>query len=298
MLKRITDKKPQTTRPHNSIGFMIKRENRDSSLAELSSAAVVEDRLWQTICAEVKTFSGQEPMLASYFYDAVLSHDSLEDALTYILALQLDSRILPAMTIREVFSEAIGADVTISASMRKDLTAYVERDPACDQYSLPLLYFKGFHALQIHRVAHWLWVNGRHSLALYLQNRVSEIFAVDIHPCARIGSGIMIDHATGLVVGETSVIGDNVSMLHSVTLGGTGAQAGDRHPKVGCGVLIAAGAKILGNINVGAGAKVGAGSLVLASVPEHTTVVGVPAKIVGRPMEEEPSREMDQRIDG
>jgi serine O-acetyltransferase len=277
---------------------MSAQEGTGPHLGEALYEAAADDSLWQTICVEVKEFVRQEPILASYFHDAVLSHDSLEAALTYILALQLDSSILPAMTIREVFSEAMESDAAISASMRKDLTAYVERDPACDQYSLPLLYFKGFHALQIHRVAHWLWKNGRRSLALYLQNRVSEIFAVDIHPGAQIGSGIMIDHATGLVVGETSVIGDNVSMLHSVTLGGTGAQAGDRHPKVRCGVLIAAGAKILGNIEVGEGAKVGAGSLVLSSVPEHTTVVGVPAKIVGRPMEAEPAREMDQRIDG
>lgn len=256
------------------------------------------DSLWETIHYEVELLAQQEPVLTSFFYDSVLSHQTLEGALAYNLAAQIDNSVLSALTIREVFVEAMAADPAICDSMRKDLSAYVERDPACDQYCLPLLYFKGFHALQIYRVANWLWRNNRQSLALYLQNRVSEIFAVDIHPGAQIGSGIMIDHATGLVIGETSVIGDNVSMLHSVTLGGTGAQAGDRHPKIGCGVLIAAGAKILGNINVGEGAKIGAGSLVLDPVPPHTTVAGVPAKIVGHPTEAEPSREMDQRIDG
>lgn len=256
------------------------------------------DRLWQMIVDEVTVQSKGEPELASYFHDAVLSHSSLEAALAYNLALQLDSNILSAMTIRQVFIEALGTESEITDQICRDLAAYVERDPACDQYSLPLLYFKGFHALQIYRIAHWLWNNDRKSLALYLQNRVSEIFAVDIHPAALIGGGIMIDHATGLVVGETTVIGDNVSMLHSVTLGGTGAQAGDRHPKIHCGVLIAAGAKILGNIEVGEGAKIGAGSLVLEPVPAHTTVAGVPAKIVGHPTEAEPAREMDQRIDG
>tara|TARA_R110000822_G_scaffold159476_26_gene299589 strand:- start:17083 stop:17910 length:828 start_codon:yes stop_codon:yes gene_type:complete len=256
------------------------------------------DWLWATIQAEVAVLSQQEPILTSFFYDAVLSHQSLEEALSYNLAVQIDNTVLSALTIREVFIEAMVAEPAIGDSMRKDLTAYVERDPACDQYCLPLLYFKGFHALQIYRVANWLWRNGRQSLALYLQNRVSEIFAVDIHPAAQIGSGIMIDHATGMVIGETAVVGNNVSMLHSVTLGGTGAHAGDRHPKIRCGVLIAAGAKILGNIEVGEGAKIGAGSLVLEPVPAHTTVAGVPAKIVGHPSEAEPAREMDQRIDG
>lgn len=256
------------------------------------------DSLWQAIVDEVQIHAQREPELTSYFHDAVLSHTSLPEALAYNLALQLDSNILSAMTIRQVFAEALGTDPEIIASMCRDLSAHVERDPACDQYSLPLLYFKGFHALQIYRIANWLWRNDRRHMALYLQNRVSEIFAVDIHPAAQIGSGIMVDHATGLVVGETTVIGDNVSMLHSVTLGGTGAQAGDRHPKIHCGVLIAAGAKILGNIDVGEGAKIGAGSLVLESVPAHTTVAGVPAQIVGHPTEAEPAREMDQRIDG
>ncbi|WP_461481493.1 serine O-acetyltransferase [Porticoccus sp.] len=256
------------------------------------------DPLWQTICSEVKTFAGQEPVLASFFYASVLSHPSLEAALAYNLAEQLGNTVLSDLSIHQVLTEAMANDAVLRERMRRDLTAYVERDPACDRYCLPLLYFKGFHALQAHRVANWLWRQQRRALALFLQSRASEVFGVDIHPAAEIGGGIMIDHATGLVIGETSVIGDNVSMLHSVTLGGTGAQAGDRHPKIRCGVLIAAGAKILGNIEVGEGAKVGARSLVLHPVPPHTTLVGVPAKVVGRPKEQEPSREMDQRING
>ncbi len=259
---------------------------------------ITDDTLWETIRSEVEVFAAQEPVLASVFYASVLSHDSLEAALAYNLAEQLGNTVLPDLSIHQVLTEAMADDAAIRERMRRDLTAYVERDPACDRYCLPLLYFKGFHALQVYRVSNWLWRHQRRALAMFLQSRVSEVFGVDIHPAADIGGGIMIDHATGLVIGETSVIGDNVSMLHSVTLGGTGAQAGDRHPKIRCGVLIAAGAKILGNIEVGEGAKIGAGSLVLDPVPPHTTVVGVPAKIVGRPKEQEPSREMDQRING
>jgi len=256
------------------------------------------DWLWVTIQAEVAVLSQQEPILTSFFYDAVLSHQSLEEALSYNLAVQIDNTVLSALTIREVFIETMVAEPAIGDSMRKDLTAYVERDPACDQYCLPLLYFKGFHALQIYRVANWLWRNGRQSLALYLQNRVSEIFAVDIHPAAQIGSGIMIDHATGVVIGETAIVGNNVSILHSVTLGGSGCTSGSRHPTIGNGVLISAGAKILGNISVGDGVKVGAGSLVLESVPAHVTVAGVPARIIGTPVEDQPALEMDQHLSG
>ena len=168
-----------------------------------------------------------------------------------------------------------------------------DRDSACTELSVPFLYFKGFHALQTHRVTHWLWEQGRESLALFFQNRMSAEFGVDIHPAAQLGYGIMLDHATGLVIGETAVVGNNVSILQSVTLGGTGKDEGDRHPKICDGVLISAGATILGNICVGEGAKVGAGSVVLEAVPPHTTVAGVPAKIVGRPSTEQPAMEMD-----
>lgn len=180
--------------------------------------------------------------------------------------------------------------------MRADIRAITERDPAATRFSEPLLYFKGFHALQTHRVAHWLWSEGRRELALFLQSRASEVFGVDIHPAARIGKGILVDHATGVVVGETAVVEDNVSILHEVTLGGTGKDCGDRHPKVRHGVLIGAGAKILGNVEVGEGAKIGAGSVVLEDVPAHATVAGVPAKVVGIAEGDEPARTMDHRL--
>ncbi len=255
------------------------------------------DHIWQQIVSEAELAAAAEPALADYLRAAVLSLQSLEDSLAYRLAEQLGSETVTFEQCRDLFCSVLAQDQSIGEKVRRDLAAHVERDPACDQYLMPLLYFKGFHALQTHRIAHRLWLDGRQSAALYLQNRVSEVFAVDIHPAARIGGGIMIDHATGVVIGETSVIEDNVSLLHSVTLGGTGNDIGDRHPKIRCGVLIAAGAKILGNIEVGAGAKIGAGSLVLEAVPPHTTVAGVPAKMVGRPREESPALGMDQHIE-
>ncbi|WP_297186350.1 serine O-acetyltransferase [uncultured Porticoccus sp.] len=265
-------------------------------MVDLPQTTSADDALWQSIRHEIVERARLEPVLASFFHAAVLSHKSLEDALAYNLAEQLGNSILSPLAIHQVLLDAMQSDSSICERMRRDLRAHMERDPACGQYCLPLLYFKGFHALQVYRVANWLWRHQRRSLALFLQSRASEIFAVDIHPAAEIAGGIMLDHATGLVIGETAVIGENVSLLHSVTLGGTGAQAGDRHPKIRCGVLIAAGAKVLGNIEVGEGAKIGAGSLVLDSVLPHTTVVGVPARVVGVPGEAEPSRTMDQRI--
>ena len=182
-------------------------------------------------------------------------------------------------------------------ALRRDLSAVQERDPAARSMIVPFLYFKGFHALQAHRAAHWFWLQGRTALALYLQSQVSEVFNVDIHPAARIGKGILMDHGTGVVIGETAVIGDDVSLLHEVTLGGTGKESGDRHPKVGRGVMIGAGAKILGNITIGEGSKIAAGSVVLSDVPAHSTVAGIPAKVVGRPKTTTPSLLMDQAVE-
>jgi serine O-acetyltransferase len=199
------------------------------------------------------------------------------------------------MSIREFMTEAFDAP-EIQAGIRKDLEAVIKRDPASHGISEPFLHYKGFHALESYRVSHWLWQNSRQALACYLQNRISEVFAVDIHPAAKIGKGILIDHATSVVIGETAVVDDDVSMLHEVTLGGTGKTTGDRHPKVRRGVLIGAGAKILGNVIVGEGSKIAAGSVVLTDVPPHTTVAGVPAVIVGKPTSEQPSLEMDHRI--
>jgi serine O-acetyltransferase len=262
----------------------------------LRQKAQSADPLWQTIRDEVSEQVRQEPILASFLHATVLNHDTLEAALSFHLANKLDSPTLPAMLIREVIEQALRGDGAIGREVRADIHAFRYRDPACQCYSTPLLYFKGFHALQAYRVAHWLWRQERRTLALFIQHQVSVVFGVDIHPAARISSGVLMDHATGVVIGETAVVEDNVSILHSVTLGGTGHETGDRHPKVRRGVLISAGAKILGNIEIGEGAKVGAGSVVLDPVPPHTTVTGVPARIVGRPEVDQPALEMDHSL--
>jgi len=259
----------------------------------------MEDKLsmsWLRIRDEAKLLVEQEPMLASFFHSTILNHDSLKCSLSFQLANKLDSATMPAILLREVIEEALKAEPTILHAVAADLCAVQERDPAVEYFSTPLLYLKGFLALQSYRIAHWLWCQKREALAIYLQNQISVVFAVDIHPAARIGKGIMLDHATGIVIGETAIVEDDVSILQSVTLGGTGKESGDRHPKIRAGVMIGAGAKVLGNIEVGRGAKVGAGSVVLDHVPEHTTVAGVPAKVVGRPDSEMPSLAMNQTI--
>ena len=255
------------------------------------------DPIWDHMIAEAKQLAVAEPMLADYFKSAILQHQDLESAVSHILAESFVDSPLAVHDAKSVITEAFNSDLTIAQSIRRDIEAAYERDAACQYYLMPLIYFKGFQALQLYRVAHWLWHDKRVALALFFQNSISERFTVDIHPAAKLGSGIMIDHATGLVIGETAVVGDDVSILHSVTLGGSGCQQGDRHPKIGNGVLLAAGAKVLGNITVGDGVKVGAGSLVLESVPDHVTVAGVPAKIVGAPAEENPALEMDHFIE-
>lgn len=257
----------------------------------------VDDDIWSAMRLEAEDASRNEPVLASYYHAAILNHASFEAAISFHLANKLSSAAVQAMSVREVCQQVLQDEPAIAQAMRADIRAYKDRDPACDKYSMPFLYFKGFHALQAHRISHWLWRHERKSLALFFQNQISQVLGVDIHPGAQVGAGIMIDHATGVVVGETAVIGDDVSMLHAVTLGGSGCQGGDRHPKIGRGVLISAGAKILGGISVGDGAKIGAGSVVLESVPAHTTVAGVPAKVVGRPSCEAPALDMDQSVE-
>tara|TARA_B110000902_G_scaffold57040_1_gene66582 strand:+ start:765 stop:1553 length:789 start_codon:yes stop_codon:yes gene_type:complete len=254
------------------------------------------DPLWEMICTEARDTAAQEPLMSGFFDAAILCHESLQQALCFNLSQQLHSSVMSAAAIAKVLAEAMDSDDRICDAARTDIHACFDRDPACDKHFMPILYFKGFQALQLYRVAHWLWLQGRNYLALYLQSQISEVFAVDIHPGAKIGSGIMIDHATGLVIGETAIVGDDVSFLHSVTLGGTGCIKGSRHPTIGRGVMISAGAKVLGNVVVGDGVKVGAGSLVLESVPAHVTVAGVPAKIVGAPREAAPALEMDQYL--
>lgn len=254
------------------------------------------DGVWQRIRREAATHADSEPILASFLHATILNHESLESALSFHLANKLDSTTAPAMLIREVFEDALDSNTHITHAIRRDLQAIEDRDSACTSLAVPFLYFKGYHALQVHRVAHWLWTNDRQTLALFFQSRVSSGFGIDIHPGAVLGHGLMLDHATGVVIGETSRVGNDVSIMQSVTLGGTGKEEGDRHPKVGDGVLISAGAKILGNINIGEGAKVGAGSVVLQDVPAHTTVAGVPAKVVGKPGSDRPAFEMNHQL--
>lgn len=255
-----------------------------------------KDPIWETICEEVAANAKAEPMLASFLHATVLNHDSLEDALSFHLASKLGGQTIDSMAFREVILEAMGSDPSIGEAVRADLKAICDRNPACPEHSIGLLYFKGFHALQSYRVAHWLWNRGREALAYYLQSRMAEIFSVDIHPAARLGQGIMFDHADGVVIGETAVVADNVSMLHEVTLGGTGKVSGDRHPKIGAGVMIGAGAKVLGNVIVGEGAKIASGSVVLKDIPAHCTVAGVPAEVIGTPEFEQPALEMNQSV--
>ena len=254
------------------------------------------DPIWDAIRQEVEQKIQLEPLLASFLQAAVLAHGTLEQSLSLHLAHKLGAPTLTEVFLRDVIDDSMAADASIGASIRADLQAFRERDPACARYSVPLLYFKGFHALQAYRIEHFLWHQERSELALYLQSRVSEVFAVDIHPAAQIGSGILLDHATGLVIGETAVVEDHVSLLHEVTLGGTGKETGDRHPKIRSGVLIGAGAKILGNVEIGEGAKVAAGSMVLNDVPAHCTVAGVPAQPVGECKESQPALEMNQGL--
>lgn len=263
----------------------------------MTMIGVADEEIWDRIREEAARDALREPALASFLYTVVLSHKRLEDALSYILASKLGCQAVSALTLRDLMDAVFTADATVREAVLADLQAVVTRDPACRGYTTPLLFFKGFHALQCYRVAHYYWVHDRIPLALFLQSRISEVFAVDIHPGARIGKGILFDHATSVVIGETTVIDDDFSMLHEVTLGGTGKAGGDRHPKIGRGVMIGAGAKVLGNIVIGEGAKVGAGSVVLEDVPPHSTVAGVPARLVGYPMHTFPALEMDQRID-
>lgn len=252
-----------------------------------------KDEVWNQVRLEASRDAQNEPALASFLHTVVLAHDNLEDALSFMLASKLGSSTISSLTLRELISVAFAADPGIGVAFREDLRAVISRDPACRGYSIPLLYFKGFHALQSYRVAHYYWVNDRQPLAIYLQSRISEVFAVDIHPGARIGKGIMFDHATSVVIGETAVVEDDFSMLHEVTLGGTGKMGGDRHPKIGKGVMIGAGAKVLGNITVGEGAKIGAGSVVLEDVPPYTTVAGIPARPVGYPAHAMPALDLE-----
>ncbi len=252
------------------------------------------DPVWSRIRDEAEAAVRDEPLLGSLIHAGLLHHPTMERALAYRFSLKLASGEMSEQILREIADEAYAMDGALGQAARADLVAVYERDPACHRFLQPMLFFKGYQAVQAYRIGHWLWTQGRRDMAYFVQMRVSEAFGVDIHPNARVGKGIMIDHAHSIVIGETAVVGDNVSMLHSVTLGGTGKEDGDRHPKIGDGVLIGAGAKVLGNIHVGANSRIAAGSVVLADVPCCKTVAGVPARIVGEAGCDQPSKEMDQ----
>ncbi len=264
------------------------------SLLEKPDAAIAIDPMWQHICDEAQEIRDHEPALATFIFQTILAHERLELAVAYRMGQLLGSPDIPALIIQQIFIDAFDEDVKICQAIRADIAAFYERDPAAERYIEALLYFKGFQAIVTHRISNWLFLQGRTDLAFYLQSCASRLFSVDIHPKVAIGKGVFMDHATGVVIGETAVVEDNVSILQGVTLGGTGKEAGDRHPKVRHGVLIGAGAKILGNIEIGHCVRVGAGSVVLKSIPPNKTVVGVPAKVVGEAGCSEPSHKMDQ----
>jgi len=263
-------------------------------MAESRTKLSTLDPVWERVSDEARRAIDAEARLGGLMHASVLSHETLDTALAYRMAIKLASRELSEQTIRAIADEAYANDPALAAAARADIVAVFDRDPACTRFLQPLLFFKGYQAVQAYRVGHWLWKTGRTDLAYFIQMRISEVFGIDIHPAARIGRGIMIDHAHSIVIGETAVVGDNVSMLHSVTLGGTGKEDDDRHPKIGDGVLIGAGAKVLGNIRVGNCSRIAAGSVVLEEVPPCKTVAGVPAKIVGEAGCEQPALSMDQ----
>ena len=254
------------------------------------------DPVWARICEEGRQAIVDEPLIGGVLHNSLLHHPTMERALAYRFSLKLSSQELSEQILREIAEEAYASEPWLGEAARADLVAVHDRDPACTRFMQPIMYFKGYQAVQAYRIGHWLWNEKRRDLAYLVQMRVSEVFGVDIHPAARIGKGLMIDHAHSIVIGETAVVGDNVSMLHSVTLGGTGKEHDDRHPKIGDGVLIGAGAKVLGNIRVGRCSRIAAGSVVLADVPPCKTVAGVPARIVGEAGCDQPSLAMDQLI--
>ena len=275
-------------------------QNSNSGLATNLSGNVValgkNDPLLARVRQEAEELVRREPELAGFIFATVLNHETLESVVVHRLAARLAHPDVSADLIRQVYADLISRDASVGEAFRADLMAVVDRDPACTRLIEPILYFKGFHSLQAHRLAHSLWNAGRKDFALYLQSRSSEVFQVDINPAAKVGKGVFFDHATGIVVGQTCVIEDDVSILQGVTLGGTGKETGDRHPKIRRGVLIGSGAKVLGNIEVGRCARVASGSVVLQAVPPNTTVAGVPAKVVGTAGCAEPARSMDQLL--
>lgn len=252
------------------------------------------DPVWRAVCREAEAIVAGEPMLSTFIYSTILNQNGLEEAVAHRISERLHNREVPGDAIRRSFMDMLSADPNWSEILRSDIAAVYDRDPACERLIEPILYFKGFHAIQTHRLAHWNWNNGHRDFALYLQSRSSQVFQTDINPMAKVGRGLFIDHATGVVIGATATIGDDVSLLHGVTLGGTGKEGGDRHPKIGDGVLIGAGATVLGNIRIGNCTRIAAGSMVIKNVDRNVTVAGVPARVVGVAGCSDPSRTMDQ----
>ncbi len=275
---------------------MGRQKGKGADMADTRAKVATVDPVWQRVREEADAAIAREPLLGGMIHSSLLHHATMERALAYRFSMKLASREMSEQILREIADEAYQSDPNLGQVARADLVAVLDRDPACHRYLQPLLFFKGYQAVQAYRVGHWLWGAGRTDLAYFVQMRVSEVFGVDIHPAAKIGRGVMIDHAHSIVIGETAVVGDNVSMLHSVTLGGTGKQDGDRHPKIGDGVMIGAGAKILGNIQVGHCSRIAAGSVVLQDVPACSTVAGVPARVVGEAGCAQPAVMMDQVI--
>ncbi len=265
-------------------------------MANPEKSLSIVDPVWDRLTVEAREMVGKEPVLGGLLHSSILHHDRLEKALSYRIALKLASDEMPAQILREIADEAFENDPGLAKAARSDIVAVFDRDPACNTFIQPILFFKGYQAVQAYRIAHWLWTHGRKEMAYFFQMRASEVYGVDIHPGAKIGHGIMIDHAHSIVIGETAVVGDNVSMLHSVTLGGTGKADGIRHPTIEDGVLIGAGAKVLGDITVGHCSKIAAGSVVLKTVPPCTTVAGVPAKVVGEAGCAQPSQSMEHYL--
>ena len=265
-------------------------------MAELLQRVQTVDPVWERIRSEAQDAIRGEPLLGGLIHSSLLHHATMERALAYRFSVKLASSEMSEQILREIADEAYAAAPDLGQSARADVMAVFDRDPACHRFIQPMLYFKGFQAVQAYRIGHWLWLNGRRDMAYFVQMRVSEVFGVDVHPAAKVGQGIMIDHAHSIVIGETAVVGNNVSMLHSVTLGGTGKEDGDRHPKIEDGVMIGAGAKVLGNITIGHCSRIAAGSVVLHDVPHNCTVAGVPAKVIGTAGCSQPSATMDQLI--
>jgi serine O-acetyltransferase len=278
----------------NCSALTLGREKQGRiAMANVHTNIAPLDPVWDQITLEAEQAVRDEPLVGGFLHACILHHRSIEKALSYRIAAKLASNEMSMVVVREIVEDAYADDPSLMEAARADLMAIYDRDPACHRLLQPILYFKGYQAVQAYRVAHYLWSTGRRDLAYFVQMRVSEIFGVDIHPGARMGKGIMIDHAHSIVIGETAIVGDNVSMLHSVTLGGTGKEEEDRHPKIGDGVLIGAGAKVLGNIKVGHCSRIAAGSVVLEEVPPCKTVAGIPARIVGEAGCDQPSISMN-----